>query len=180
MKRINELIVVEGKSDIDFLSTFLDADFYSVNGSAVSKKDLAFIKEVKKYRNVIVLTDPDFPGKKIRDYLNNEIPGLKNAYVRKEVSIRKNKVGVAESTKEEVGKALENLVTFDKNKRENTLSMNDLFELELNGSEKAAQKRKDICDKLQIEKCNAKRLLFLLNMMGVDRKKLEELLDVKC
>ena len=42
------LIVVEGKTDINFLSTFLDYDFYSVNGSAVSDKDIAFIKEYLK------------------------------------------------------------------------------------------------------------------------------------
>ena len=44
-KFVKTLIVVEGKTDIDFLSTFLDYDFYSVNGSAVSDKDIVFIKE---------------------------------------------------------------------------------------------------------------------------------------
>jgi 5S rRNA maturation endonuclease (ribonuclease M5) len=36
--KINELIVVEGKSDITFLSSFLSADFYQVHGSAVCQK----------------------------------------------------------------------------------------------------------------------------------------------
>ena len=81
----NTLIVVEGKTDIAYLSSFIDADFYSVNGSAVSESDVNFIKEYLKKGDVIVLTDPDFPGKKIRNYLNQQIEGLKNAYVRKEL-----------------------------------------------------------------------------------------------
>lgn len=45
---LNELIVVEGKTDIDFLSSFIEADFYSVNGSAISSKDISFLKEIEK------------------------------------------------------------------------------------------------------------------------------------
>ena len=45
---MKKLIVVEGKTDIAFLSSFIDADFYSVNGSAVSEKDIQFIKEYIK------------------------------------------------------------------------------------------------------------------------------------
>lgn len=176
MKKIDELIVVEGKSDIDFLSSFLAADFYSVNGSAVNEKDLEFIRKVASEKGVIILTDPDFPGKKIRDYLNNNIPNLKNAYVRKEVSIKKNKVGVAESTKEEVLKALENLITFKKEIKP-VLSTLDLLELGLTGSENSKEKRKKLCDKLQIEESNSKRLLVMLNNMKINKKELEELLN---
>jgi 5S rRNA maturation endonuclease (ribonuclease M5) len=46
MNRIEDLIVVEGKTDIDFLSSFIDADFYSVNGSAVNEKDIDFLKNI--------------------------------------------------------------------------------------------------------------------------------------
>ena len=51
---MKKLIVVEGKTDIAFLSSFIDADFYSVNGSAVSEKDIQFIKEYIKKGEVIV------------------------------------------------------------------------------------------------------------------------------
>ena len=44
----NTLIVVEGKTDIAYLSSFINADFYSVNGSAVSESDVDFIKEYLK------------------------------------------------------------------------------------------------------------------------------------
>ena len=35
MKKINEIIVVEGKSDKQFLETFLNADILTCNGSAI-------------------------------------------------------------------------------------------------------------------------------------------------
>lgn len=55
---------------------------------------------------IIILTDPDFPGMQIRNKILKEIPNAKQAFVRKEVSIKHHKVGVAESTKEEVNNAL--------------------------------------------------------------------------
>ena len=73
-EKISDLIVVEGKSDIDFLSSFLDADFYKVNGSAINEKDIKYLKEVIKKRDIIVLTDPDYPGLQIRNKINKEIP----------------------------------------------------------------------------------------------------------
>ena len=59
--KIKELIVVEGKTDIDFLSSFLNADFYQVGGSAIDKDDIDFLKKANAERGIIVLTDPDYP-----------------------------------------------------------------------------------------------------------------------
>ena len=39
MKKINEIIVVEGKSDKQFLETFLNADILTCNGSAIDGFD---------------------------------------------------------------------------------------------------------------------------------------------
>ena len=38
--KIKELIVVEGKSDIDFLSSFLEADFYQVHDELLKTSDI--------------------------------------------------------------------------------------------------------------------------------------------
>ena len=110
---IDAVIVVEGKSDVLFLETFLEPiDFIITNGSEISKNTINTIKEYSKKYKIIVLTDPDFPGKKIRDIINNNIENCYNAFVSKDVSIKKNKVGVAESTKDEVLKSLQNLHIF--------------------------------------------------------------------
>ena len=160
------------------MSSFLDANFYSVNGSAVSKKDLEFIKEAKKKRDIIVLTDPDFPGQKIRNYLNENIPGLKNAFVRKEVSIKRNKVGVAESTKEEVLSALDNLLTYEINLEQN-ITVNDVVELGLSGTNEGSLKRKNVCEKLHIGYCNCKTFVKYINMLGITKKELEVIVNAE-
>ena len=99
------VIIVEGKSDVSFLETFIDADFVITNGSEISKETIEYIKTLKRTREIVVLTDPDFPGLQIRNRIEEQISGVKHAYVSKEKSIKKHKVGVAESTKEEVIKA---------------------------------------------------------------------------
>ena len=172
---LNELIVVEGKTDIDFLSSFIEADFYSVNGSAISSKDISFLKEIEKNRPIIILTDPDFPGKKIREILNSNLTNVYNAYVRKEFSIKNHKVGVAESTTNEVLLALNNLKKFETNVNSD-LTMNDLYALNLNGSKNSKQLRKTICDYLHIEYLNAKQLLKKLKMLGLNKNDLMEII----
>ena len=177
----NTLIVVEGKTDIAYLSSFIDADFYSVNGSAVSESDVNFIKEYLKKGDVIVLTDPDFPGKKIRNYLNQQIEGLKNAYVRKELSIKRHKVGVAECDKNEIMNALQNIEVIRKTDTSNysALTTKDLIELRLTGCEEATSNRKALSENFHLGFNNAKSLLKKLNMLKITRKEIEEFLNAK-
>ena len=177
--RIDDLIVVEGKTDIDFLSSFLDADFYSVNGSAVSEKDVNYLKKAKAKRNIIVITDPDFPGEKIRNYLNDNIEGLKNAYIDKSVSLKNNKVGVAESTQEEILKSLKNFVIYNKEKKSNTITYIDLYNLGLVGQENSKEKRLLVDQEYHTGHSNGKALLKKLNYLNVSKEDLERLLNVK-
>ena len=176
--KINACIVVEGKTDIDFLSTFIDSDFYKVNGSAIDKNDIEYLKKIKnKGVKIIILTDPDFPGKKIRQTLNNELKDVYNAYVRKEVSIKHHKVGVAESTKEEVLNALSGAINFISESSIGNLTLNDLMECDLVG-ENSTLKREKYCNYLKIGHSNSKTLLKKLNLLGYNKEKLME--DMKC
>ena len=76
MKKYTALIVVEGKTDKDLIDSFLDCDIITTNGSDVSRETINFIKEAATKRKVIVLTDPDAPGSRIRSIQNDNIPGL--------------------------------------------------------------------------------------------------------
>lgn len=171
--KIDALIVVEGQSDIDFLSSFLDCNFYKVNGSAVNENDIIFLKKAKEKQQIIILTDPDFPGIQIRNKINEKISGCYNAFVRKEVSIKNHKVGVAESTKEEVLNAIKDC-QFYSNKIVGSIKISDLYEYGLLGQEDSAKKRKEVCELLNVGYCNGKSMLKRLNMLGIDKIKLEE------
>ena len=174
MTHLDALIVVEGKTDVDFLSSFLDAEFITTNGSEISEKTIAYIRQAIKVRPVIVLTDPDAPGKQIRDRLEEQVPGLKHAVIRKEDAIKKHKVGVAESNKEVVMNALAHLIEPSSPKNMGTLNTTDLLELGLLGSKNAASLRDQISKKLFLGETNGKTFLKRCNALGIDRKQLED------
>ena len=159
---INGIIVVEGKTDVAFLSEFIDTEFVTTNGSEIPKKTIAYLKKASENRDIFVLTDPDYPGKKIRDTLDQNIPNLKHCFVSKECSIKKNKVGVAESTKEEVLKALQNFVAVDRSAF-GDISHYDLVELGLVGNEDSSFKRNKIAEHFHLGHCNAKTFLKRAN-----------------
>jgi ribonuclease M5 len=167
---VDAVIVVEGKSDVLFLETFLEPiDFIITNGSEISKNTINTIKEYSKKYKIIVLTDPDFPGKKIRDIINNNIENCYNAFVSKDVSIKKNKVGVAESTKDEVLKSLQNLHIFSKTTTSTDISLKNLIDwgyLEIN------QKgfRKYISSKYNFDEVNTKRFIKRINLLNIPIK----------
>ena len=170
------VIVVEGKMDKDLLQSFLDADIITTNGSEVSRETIEYIRALSKTRAIVVLTDPDAPGKRIRDILNSEITGLFNAFIPKEKAIKKHKVGVAESDKATIMEALEHLMLENREKKSSNLTMNDLFELGLAGGSDSSAKRKALENKLHVDQVNGKTLLKRLQALGLDRKDLEEAL----
>ncbi len=86
MLSIKEVIVVEGKYDKEKLKKVTDAPIVCTHGFEIyrSKKIVNTIKTLAKDRGVIILTDSDRAGFRIRNYLKqclgDKIP-VKNAYV---------------------------------------------------------------------------------------------------
>ena len=76
-KIVNGIIVVEGITDVSFLSQFIEAEFVTTNGSEIPFSTIDYLKKAQEKRDIFVLTDPDSPGKKIRDTLDQYIPNLK-------------------------------------------------------------------------------------------------------
>jgi len=175
MKEIKEILVVEGKSDKQFLETFLKADILTCNGSAIDGFSKEYLIELSKTRGVIILTDPDYPGEKIRKEISSYLPTCKHAFVRKHNSIKRNKVGVAEASKEEVLYALENVVTFNENNK-GTLTETDLFLLKISGINSSKNKEK-ITNYFHLGYCNSKTLLKRLNLLNVKKETLEKILN---
>lgn len=170
-KKINGIVVVEGKTDVELLSSYIDAEFVITNGSAISKETIDYLKNSN--RDIYVLTDPDFPGKKIRDELSSHINNLKHVFIKKENSIKYGKVGVAEGDISEILEALENAYE-EKEVQTGHLTMSDLNDLGLTGTEESMVKRELICDKLHLGFCNAKTFLKRLNNNGITKEELKK------
>lgn len=172
--KIKELIVVEGKTDLIYLKSFLDADIVITNGSEISHETLEFIKEANKRQGVIILTDPDYPGIRIRNIVSEFIGDCKHAYIEKKKAIKGKKVGIAETKKEDILEALKNVVTY---KKENSKGITeaDLYEVGLLGKEDSKTKREKVCLKYHLGWCNAKSFLKRVNMFGLS---IEDMKDV--
>lgn len=173
---IKEIIVVEGKNDTNVLKSYFECDTIETHGTHLGKEILAQIKLAKEKRGVIIFTDPDFPGEKIRTTINQKIPGCQNAYIEKNKAKTTKKVGVEHATKEDLMEALAHLFTYEENMQE-TLSYDDYISLGFNGCDDAALRRSFIAKKLHLGKPNAKTLYKRLNMLRLCKEDIIKLME---
>ncbi len=85
MKKIREVIVVEGRYDKNTLSQVVDAVIVETGGFSVfhNKEKIDYLRHLARERGLILMTDPDGAGFVIRNYLKGSIPPeqIKQAYV---------------------------------------------------------------------------------------------------
>ena len=109
-----EIIVVEGRDDTRRLKeVYPEIETLETNGSAINEDVISRIKELQKKRGVIIFTDPDFPGNKIRQRIMQEVPLCKHAHLPKREAIAKNDkgVGVEHASAESIKRALQDVIT---------------------------------------------------------------------
>ena len=175
MLTIKEVIVVEGKSDVATLSNIVKAEFIITNGFEISDETIDLIKRVNETKGVILFLDPDGPGEKIRMKIMNKIPNLKHAFVNPKYAKKGKKIGVAETDKEHILEALENVITLKKG--EELITYLDFYNLGLVGSINTLEKRMKIEDYYRIGHGSAKTCLKRLNMLGITLDNLKEVVN---
>ena len=111
MKRrfIRQLIVVEGRHDTANLQKYFDCDTAETGGTSLDEKVMERIAYAAETRGVIIFTDPDSPGNRIRNAINRRIPGCGNAFIEKEKARTDRKVGVEHAGREALEEAGTNL-----------------------------------------------------------------------
>jgi len=68
--------IVEGRHDVERLKRFDDTiTVFEVNGSAIDGIDKAFLKRLEETHEIVIFTDPDHAGERIRRVLSNHIDG---------------------------------------------------------------------------------------------------------
>ena len=176
MKRIKEIIVVEGKHDTQNLQKYFDCETLETHGLAMNKETIDFIKQLQEKRGVIIFTDPDTPGDKIRNKINEAVSGCKNAFVLKEDARTTKKVGIEHASKEVLEEALENVITYiDKDRDE--ITSQDMFALGLSGKSDSKEKRDYISKKFHLGKANTKTLLKRINYAQITKEELIEAIN---
>lgn len=177
MKRIKEIIVVEGQNDVNKVQSCLEADVVMTHGTHMSQKFINHLKELNKTRGIIVMTDDDYPGRWIRTQIHDALGSCKHAFVDKKVSSTAHKVGIEHASCRDIVKALENVVTLEE--FGDTLSFEDFHAYGLSGLEDSSRLRKQLTDQLNLPVMNAKRLYKTLNMMRLTKQDIDQLLEGK-
>lgn len=174
---IQQVIVVEGKSDIARVRQAVDADLIATGGYALRFAVIQDIRAAYEKRGIIILTDPDGPGEKIRTRLSRMFPQALHAFVPKSEASTENDVGIEDASPESIRKALDKVhVLYQESSYEFT--MKDLWETGLTGAENAAGKRDAIGAILGIGYGNAKQFLRRLNHFGITRNEWESALEI--
>jgi len=192
MRRIKEVIVVEGRYDKNTLAQTVDATVITLGGFSVfnDKEKLAFLRRLAEKQGLILLTDSDGAGFVIRNYLKGALPKelIKQAYIpdvygkerRKRKGGKEGKLGVEGMKPEVILEALRRAgATFLDGEGETAaartpITKADLFELGLSGGTGSAERRQALLKALELPShLTANGLLEALNLL-FDRETLEE------
>lgn len=168
--KIKEIIVVEGKDDTVAVRRAVEADTIETNGSAINEETIERIKLAKETRGVIILTDPDFPGEKIRKTIAEHVPGCKHAFLPKQSALSKKGkgVGVEYATVEAIRHALEHVYE-EAVEWEEEITLDDLLAAGLIGGALAKARRQRLGQLLKIGYTNGKQLYKRLQMFRISK-----------
>jgi len=194
MRRVREVIVVEGRYDKNTLRQTVEATVVETGGFGVFKdgERLALLRRLAAQRGLIILTDSDGAGFVIRNFLKGAIPKeqIKQAYIpdiygkerRKSAPGKEGKLGVEGMSPEVLLQALERAgATFEDEAasggERKPITKADLYDLGLTGRPDSASRRARLLQALELpEKMTANALLETLNILYT-RDQVEQLLD---
>ncbi|PTQ55500.1 MAG: Ribonuclease M5 [Candidatus Carbobacillus altaicus] len=103
---IPHVVLVEGKNDRNRVLEAVRADVLTTGGEALTESMVQTIRRLHERRGVIVLTDPDGPGGRIRRALTRAIPDLYHAYVPSHAAKRQGKIGIEHANLSVIREAL--------------------------------------------------------------------------
>lgn len=192
MRRVREVIVVEGRYDRNTLAQVVEATIVETDGFAIfhDPEKLALLRKLGERRGLLLLTDPDGAGFLIRNRLKSRLTGIpiKEAYVpdilgkerRKAAPGKEGKLGVEGMRPQVLVEALERAgATFEEEAARPAaagLTKADFAAWGLSGGPDSASRRRELCQKLGLpERLSANRLLETLNLL-LTREELEGIL----
>lgn len=173
---IKEVIVVEGRDDITAVKQAVDAEVIAVGGFGINAKVIERIKEAQKRKGVIVLTDPDFAGEKIRNIIAKRVKGIKHAYIAQEDGIKGDDIGVENAKPEVIIEAL-NRAKISEEEFVETYKAEDMFFFKLTGYDDSKKRRIILGKELGIGYGNANQMLTRLNKYSISKEEFTKAIE---
>ena len=171
------IIVVEGKYDKAHLENILDAVIIETDGFAVfkDKEKIALLKKLSEKHEIVILTDSDRAGFKIRGFLSGALPGAKITHIyiprtegrerRKTKPGAQGLLGVEGIKKETLEQCLIKSGIFSGSPRHKPfLTVQKIYEIGLTGGKNSAAKRRELLLSLDLPPgLSVKRMLEVIN-----------------
>lgn len=174
---IKEIIVVEGKDDLAAVKKACRAEVIITNGLGITAAKIAEIKAAQERCGVIILTDPDYPGEKIRGIIDRAVPSCKHAYLPPNCpGNQPGLIGVEYSNPDDIQAALK-AAHSSLSQSGTSYTYEDLFSLGLVGHALAAKRRKKVSEILKLGHTNGKQFLGRLNAYNISREEFLKALE---
>lgn len=191
MIHLKQAVVVEGKYDKIKLSSITDAVIIATNGFQLfkDKEKQALIRFYAKKTGIIILTDSDSAGFKIRSLVKNiakdgeiinvYVPEIFGKEKRKTGFSKEGKLGVEGIDKEIIVEALEKAGVFCESIEEKEkITMLDFYEDGLSGKPDSSSLRKKLLRHLELPQLvSCKSLLEIINVM-MTREEYKKLIKI--
>lgn len=176
MLEVNEIIVVEGKADTAAIQRTVLAETLETNGSALSAETMAAIKTAAQTRGIIIFTDPDFNGERLRKMITEVVPTAKHAFLTKDEAgrlIKHHSLGIEYATDADIETALKAVASpVVEATKASDITQQDLLHFGLMAGVGAAQRRQLVAERLGLGYVNGKQLLKRLQMFGIQKEQL--------
>ncbi|UVI30349.1 ribonuclease M5 [Paenibacillus spongiae] len=176
---IKEIIVVEGKDDTVAIKRALEAETIETGGSAVGEDVLRRVALAQQRRGVIIFTDPDHAGERIRKIVAQRVPGCKHAFLPQEEALYKGDIGVENASPEAIRRALANVRTEVAEEQADTapeITWDDLMKAGLLVNAQASERRLRMGNLLGIGYANGKQFYKRCTMFRITREEFEQAL----
>ncbi|MGN0658143.1 MAG: ribonuclease M5 [Emergencia sp.] len=168
-KKIKEAIIVEGRDDTAAIRRAVDAMTIETHGFGMPAHIWPIIEKAAREQGIIVFTDPDYAGEKIRRKITERYPQCRHAFLPRGKALKNGDIGVENASPEDIIEALEH-ARCTTEVREDTFTEEDMFTFGLAGTPDARQRREKLGDMLSIGYGNAGTFLRRLNQFGVSRE----------
>lgn len=194
MIKIKQAVIVEGKYDKIKLSNIIDAPIIQTDGFGIFKdKELQLmIRTLAEKRGVLVLTDSDSAGFKIRSFIGSTVDqkNIIHAYIpdifgkegRKTEPSKEGKLGVEGMTEDVILQALANAGVFCEStpEPERPITKLDLFEHGFTGGIDSSKKRAALLKYYSFpERLSANSLVKVLNCVTTYERFLEDIKEIE-
>lgn len=167
---IKETIIVEGRHDMSALRAVVKANIIITQGSYLSQKILETIRHAYNHGGIIIFTDSDPAGKKLRERLTEAFPDAKQAMIPRKLSTAGKKTGVEHASPQEILKALEGCISHVEETEPMTLE--DMLDLGLSGNPEAQKKRYALALRLGFEEGNTKHFIKQCQFRKITKEQL--------